>query len=121
VLLRVQTVATRPFDGQAPGTSGLRKKVTVFQTPGYTENFIQASLDAVVELEGPLEGATLVVGGDGRYLVKETLQVIIKMAAANKARARDPHACAPPPSLLRVCNRQRMLVMRSLLSCGGGD
>ncbi|KXS12381.1 Phosphoglucomutase, first 3 domain-containing protein [Gonapodya prolifera JEL478] len=81
--LEIQTVATKPFEGQKPGTSGLRKRVKVFQQPHYTENFVQAILDAIPEGK---EGATLVVGGDGRYWGKETVQIIIKMAAANKLR-----------------------------------
>jgi len=72
-------VATTPFAGQTPGTSGLRKKVTVFQQPHYLENFVQATFDAV---QLP-EGATLVVGGDGRYYNREAIQVVLKMAAAN--------------------------------------
>ncbi|MFN8667988.1 MAG: alpha-D-glucose phosphate-specific phosphoglucomutase [Gemmatimonadaceae bacterium] len=73
------TVATTPFSGQTPGTSGLRKKVTVFQQPHYLENFVQATFDAV---QLP-EAATLVVGGDGRYYNREAIQVVLKMAAAN--------------------------------------
>ncbi|KAI8144928.1 hypothetical protein BJV82DRAFT_63072 [Fennellomyces sp. T-0311] len=72
----VQTVATQPFDGQKPGTSGLRKKVKIFQQPNYTENFVQAILNAI-----PAQGATLVVGGDGRYYLDEVLQVIVKLSA----------------------------------------
>ncbi|KAG2219578.1 hypothetical protein INT45_002536 [Circinella minor] len=73
----IQTIATKPFEGQKPGTSGLRKKVKIFQQPNYTENFIQAILNAI-----PAKGATLVVGGDGRYYLDETLQVIVKLSAA---------------------------------------
>ncbi|EDQ91492.1 uncharacterized protein MONBRDRAFT_34982 [Monosiga brevicollis MX1] len=80
----VQEVPTQAFDDQKPGTSGLRKKVTVFQQPNYTNNFIQATIDAVTELEGSLAGATLAVGGDGRFYLPEAIQIIIKMAAANK-------------------------------------
>ena len=75
----VQTVATTPFEGQRPGTSGLRKKVPVFQQPHYLENFVQAVFDS---LEG-FRGQTLVVGGDGRYHNREAVQTILKMAAAN--------------------------------------
>ena len=69
---------TTPFAGQQPGTSGLRKKVGVFQQPGYLENFVQALFDS---LEGTA-GQTLVLGGDGRYLNRAAVQVILRMAAA---------------------------------------
>ena len=75
----IETIATKPFDGQKPGTSGLRKKVPVFQQKHYAENFIQSIFDA---LEG-FAGKTLVIGGDGRYYNKEVVQTAIRMAAAN--------------------------------------
>jgi phosphoglucomutase len=75
----VTTIATTPFEGQRPGTSGLRKKVPIFQQPHYLENFVQAVFDS---LEG-FRGQTLVVGGDGRYHNREAVQTILKMAAAN--------------------------------------
>jgi phosphoglucomutase len=75
----ILTVATAPLEGQKPGTSGLRKKVTVFREPHYAENFIQSIFDA---LEG-FEGQTLVIGGDGRYYNAEVIQTAIRMAAAN--------------------------------------
>jgi phosphoglucomutase len=75
----IRTVQTKPFDGQKPGTSGLRKKVPVFQAPHYAENFIQSIFDA---LEG-FGGRTLVVGGDGRYHNTAVIQTAIRMAAAN--------------------------------------
>ncbi len=77
--MSVSTIPTRPFDDQKPGTSGLRKKVRVFQKPHYLENFVQAIFDAVPACQG----ATLVVGGDGRYYNRPALQTILQMAAAN--------------------------------------
>ena len=70
---------TAPFDGQRPGTSGLRKSVKTFEQPGYLENFVQSIFDC---LDG-LAGATLVLGGDGRYHNRTAIQTIMKMAAAN--------------------------------------
>ena len=75
----IKTVATTPFDGQKPGTSGLRKKVRVFQQPGYLENFVQAIFDSI----GDVAGKTLALGGDGRYFNRQAIQTILKMAAAN--------------------------------------
>lgn len=75
----ISTINTTPFEGQKPGTSGLRKKVSVFKQPHYLENFIQATFNAL----GDCEGKTLVVGGDGRYYNQTAIQIILKMAAAN--------------------------------------
>ena len=75
----IKTVQTKPFEGQKPGTSGLRKKVTVFQQPHYAENFIQSVFDGLDDFKGK----TLVIGGDGRYLNREVIQIAIRMAAAN--------------------------------------
>lgn len=75
----IRTVATKPYLDQKPGTSGLRKKVPVFQQEHYAENFIQSIFDA---LEG-FEGKTLVIGGDGRFYNREVIQKAIAMAAAN--------------------------------------
>jgi phosphoglucomutase len=73
------TVSTTPFDDQKPGTSGLRKKVTVFQQAHYLENFVQATFNALDDKAGK----TIVIGGDGRFYNTEAIQVILKMAAAN--------------------------------------
>ncbi|RWC35117.1 MAG: alpha-D-glucose phosphate-specific phosphoglucomutase [Mesorhizobium sp.] len=75
----IRTVATKPYLDQKPGTSGLRKKVPVFQQEHYAENFIQSIFDA---LDG-FEGKTLVIGGDGRFYNREVIQKAIAMAAAN--------------------------------------
>ncbi|KAB1077388.1 alpha-D-glucose phosphate-specific phosphoglucomutase [Methylobacterium soli] len=77
--MTVKTVPTTPFADQKPGTSGLRKKVPVFQEPRYVENFIQAIFDTLPERDG----ATLVIGGDGRFLNREVVQTALKIAAAN--------------------------------------
>ncbi|KAG0242006.1 Phosphoglucomutase-2 [Actinomortierella wolfii] len=76
----IQSIPTKPFDGQRPGTSGLRKRVKIFQQQHYTENFIQAILEAIPT---GAKGATLVVGGDGRYFSQEAVQMIIRIAAGN--------------------------------------
>ena len=75
----IRTVATKPYDDQKPGTSGLRKKVPEFQQEHYAENFIQSIFDA---LEG-YKGKLLVLGGDGRYYNREVAQKVIGIAAAN--------------------------------------
>lgn len=77
--MTVSVQLTTPFEGQRPGTSGLRKKVKVFQQPHYLENFVQSVFDSI----GDFSGSALVVGGDGRYYNREAIQTIIKMAAAN--------------------------------------
>ncbi|TPL92845.1 alpha-D-glucose phosphate-specific phosphoglucomutase [Mesorhizobium sp. B2-3-10] len=75
----IRTVPTKPYSDQKPGTSGLRKKVPVFQQEHYAENFIQSIFDA---LDG-FKGKTLVIGGDGRFYNREVIQKAIAMAAAN--------------------------------------
>ncbi|BAZ45714.1 phosphoglucomutase/phosphomannomutase alpha/beta/alpha domain I [Chondrocystis sp. NIES-4102] len=77
--MNIRTVSTTPFSDQKPGTSGLRKSVTVFQQPHYLENFVQAIFNS---LKG-VKGQTIVLGGDGRYYNREAIQIILKMAAAN--------------------------------------
>ncbi len=77
--MRINHSHTTPFSDQKPGTSGLRKKVKVFQQAHYLENFVQSIFDT---LEVP-KGATLTLGGDGRFYNRVAVQMIIKMAAAN--------------------------------------
>jgi phosphoglucomutase len=78
--VEISTINTQAFSDQRPGTSGLRKKVTTFQTPHYLENFVQSIFDTRTDLEG----GTLVLGGDGRYYNRQAIQTIIRMAAANR-------------------------------------
>ena len=77
----MQTVRTSPIEGQKPGTSGLRKKTSVFKRPHYLENYVQAIFDGI----GGVRGKVLVVGGDGRYFNDQAIQVILRMASANDA------------------------------------
>ena len=77
--MQINTIPTTPYTDQKLGTSGLRKKVTVFQQSNYLENFVQSIFNS---LDG-FQGTTLVVGGDGRYFNREAIQIIIKIAAAN--------------------------------------
>ena len=77
--MEISTIKTQAFSDQRPGTSGLRKKVTIFQAPHYLENFVQSIFDTRMDLED----GTLVLGGDGRYYNRQAIQTIIRMAAAN--------------------------------------
>jgi len=77
--MNVQVIPSQAFADQKPGTSGLRKKVTVFQQPHYLENFVQSIFDSI----NVPKGATLTLGGDGRHYNREAIQIILKMAAAN--------------------------------------
>jgi phosphoglucomutase len=77
--MQISTVATTPFTDQKPGTSGLRKRVPVFQQTHYLENFVQSIFDTIAAPPG----ATLVLGGDGRYYNREAIQIILQMASAN--------------------------------------
>lgn len=80
--LPVLTLVTVPYPDQKPGTSGLRKKVHVFETKqDYLQNFVQ-SIFASIDLRDR-QGSTLAVGGDGRYFNKTAIEVIVQMAAAN--------------------------------------
>lgn len=77
--MEIQTIHSRPFDDQRPGTSGLRKRVPVFQQQHYLENFVQAIFDT----QTGLKGGRLILGGDGRYYNRHAIQVILRMALAN--------------------------------------
>jgi len=66
---------TEPF----PISSGLRKKVKVFQKENYSESFVTSILLSIPE---GVEGSFLVIGGDGRYWNPEVMQLIAKIGAA---------------------------------------
>ena len=75
----ITTITTTPYSDQKPGTSGLRKKVSVFQQHHYLENFIQALFNVASELKDSL----LILGGDGRFYNAQAIQIILRIAAAN--------------------------------------
>ena len=77
-MIEIQEVSTQPIQGQKPGTSGLRKKVEVFQQPHYLANFVQSIVDALPENQRN----RLVVGGDGRYFNQEAIQIILEILVA---------------------------------------
>jgi len=76
-------VPTKPFEGQRPGTSGLRKKTRVFMQPNYLENAVQSVFNVIRETAGDFGQHMLVIGGDGRYYNREAIKIIINMAVAN--------------------------------------
>jgi phosphoglucomutase len=77
--IAVRTVQTTPFKDQKMGTSGLRKAVKLIKQPHYLENLFQSIFD----VRKDNVGKTLVLAGDGRYWNLETIQIFLKMAAAN--------------------------------------
>ncbi len=79
--MAVRTITVTPFEGQKPGTSGLRKKTRVFRQPHYLECFVQAIFQAI----GGASGKTFVLGGDGRFFNDQAVQVILRMAAGQGA------------------------------------
>jgi phosphoglucomutase len=120
--MQVQTIPTRPFEGQLPGTSGLRKKVAVFQQPGYLENFVQSVFDV---LPG-LAGGTLVLGGDGRFHNDRAVQTILRMAAAHGIAkvivGRDGLLSTPAASeLIRSRGATGGLILSASHNPGGPD
>lgn len=84
-VLKVKTITVdTPYEDQKPGTSGLRKKVTVFTQPHYLENFVQSIFNSLPKEE--YDGKALVVSGDGRYYNDVATQIIIQIAISNGVR-----------------------------------
>ena len=115
-------VRTTPFPDQTPGTSGLRKRVRVFQQPHYLENFVQSLLDAVTLPTG----ATLVLGGDGRFHNAEAIQVVLRIAAANGVGrvvvGRDGVLSTPAAShLIRLRRADGGIILSASHNPGGPD
>ncbi len=78
--IRINTIKISPFKDQKPGTSGLRKTVKQFQALDYLPAFVQSIFNSLPELRN----STLILGGDGRYFNREAIQIILRMASANK-------------------------------------
>ncbi|KAL3919370.1 MAG: hypothetical protein SGARI_007224, partial [Bacillariaceae sp.] len=82
-------VPTKPIAGMKPGTSGLRKKVEVWQGKDadanefYVQNFIQSLLDTAKAKNDGNVPKTLIVAGDGRYFNAEAIQIICQVLAGN--------------------------------------
>lgn len=77
--MSIKTVEFKSFTDQKPGTSGLRKKVKVFQQDHYSESFVTSILLSIPE---GVKDSFLVIGGDGRYWNPEVCQIIAKIGAA---------------------------------------
>jgi phosphoglucomutase len=115
-------VPIRPFAGQKPGTSGLRKKTRVFMEPGYLEAFVQSIWNGI----GGVAGKVLVVGGDGRYFNDRAIGTILRMAAASgAARAivgRDGLLSTPAAShLIRRRGADGGVILSASHNPGGPD
>lgn len=81
-------IDTTPIAGMRPGTSGLRKKVEVWQAvddenKNYVENFIQSLIDTAKESNNGEQIDTVVVAGDGRYFNSDAIQIICRVLAGN--------------------------------------
>ena len=74
---KIKEVQTKAYTDQKMGTSGLRKKVKVYQQENYIENFIQSVFDSYKPED--YKGKTLVIGGDGRFYNDVAIQLTIKM------------------------------------------
>jgi len=77
--MQINTIQTQAYTDQKPGTSGLRKKVKVFQQAHYLANFVQSIFSSLEKSDNK----TLVIGGDGRYFNRDAIQIILKIAVAN--------------------------------------
>lgn len=81
VAAAVVVTPTTPIAGQTTGTSGLRRPAaTLVNNASYLPNLLQAYVNALTP--AVTVGASLVVGGDGRYYNATAVQTELAMAAA---------------------------------------
>ncbi|CDF37469.1 phosphoglucomutase [Chondrus crispus] len=116
----IKSIPTSPIDGQKTGTSGLRKKVSVFQQPNYLHNWVQSLFSS---LDG-LPGSTIALGGDGRYWNKDAIRIICRLAAANGlARVKVGHngiLCTPAiSSVIRAHDLYGGIILTASHNPGG--
>ena len=78
---KIKVVETKPYDDQKMGTSGLRKKVKIYQQPNYIENFVQSVFNSYKPED--YKGKSLIIGGDGRFYNDVAIQLCIKIGVAN--------------------------------------
>lgn len=120
--MKIQTITTTAFSDQKPGTSGLRKKVSVFQRAHYLENFVQSIFDSL-----PAEQKTsLVIGGDGRFYNQEAIQVILRIAIANGYRQIfvGQHGLISTPAVSAIIRKNRLnggIILSASHNPGGPD
>ena len=118
--MTIKTLATAPIAGQKPGTSGLRKKTAVFQSPHFLENYVQSIFDGI----GGVAGKRFVIGGDGRFFNRQAIDVILRMAAANGVAecivGRDGLLSTPAAShLIRLKGTDGGLILSASHNPGG--
>lgn len=116
----VKVIPTAPIDGQKTGTSGLRKRVTVFQQPNYLHNWVQSLFSSLENISG----ATIALGGDGRYWNKEAIRIICRLAAANGVGrimiGQDGIMCTPAMSaVIRVRSLLGGIILTASHNPGG--
>ncbi len=116
------TVAVTPFEGQKPGTSGLRKKTRTFMQPHYLATFVQAIFEAI----GGASGKCFVLGGDGRFFNREAVQIILAMAAGQGATrvivCRDAILSTPAAShLIRLNGTDGGIILSASHNPGGEE
>jgi phosphoglucomutase len=78
---KIKVVETKPYLDQKMGTSGLRKKVKIYQQPNYIENFVQSVFNSYQPSD--YKGKSLIIGGDGRFYNDVAIQLCIKIGVAN--------------------------------------
>src|SRR5260370_18373338 len=118
--LNITTVTVTPFEGQRPGTSGLRKKTREFVQSGYVEAFVQSIFNALRgSVEGDFSKHTLVVGGDGRYYNREAIRKILSLAAGNEfGRALVARGgLSSTPAMSAVIRRRKAFVRLIVSAC----